>query len=113
MAKTKTPKHSSNLYTFDPGMGRRRWAEIADQISAPAKHLLWLVSMNFRPRGYVTYEEAAEYSRRTGYDWSERQLKTYLAELEKAQCIHPSDECNIVQQGDRTRPPKTADHRRL
>jgi len=87
MPETKAPKHCSNLYTFDPGMGRRRWAEIADQISAPAEHLLWLISVNFRPRGYVTYEEAAEYSRRAGYDWSERQLKTYLVELEKARCI--------------------------
>src|SRR6266581_2343479 len=96
MVKPKTPKHSSNLfiYKFDPGMGRRCWAEIADQISAPAGHFLWLISMNFRPRGYVTYEEAAEYTRRAGYDWSERQLKTYLAELQKTQCIHPPDECN-------------------
>jgi len=112
MAKTKTPKLSPNLYTFDPGVDRRRWAEIADQISTPAEHLLWLISMKFRSRGYVTYEEAAEYSWRAGYDWSERQLKTYLAELEKAQCIHPSDECNSCI-GDRTRLPKTAEHRRL
>src|SRR6266852_3746687 len=97
MAKAKMPKHSSNLYTFDPGMGRRRWAEIADQISAPAGLLLWLMSMNFRPRGYVSCQEAAEYSRRAAYDWSDRQLKSFLAELEKAQCIHPSDECTIAQ----------------
>jgi hypothetical protein len=94
MAKTKMPKHCSNVYTFDPGMVQRSWAEIVDQISAPAEHLLLLISMNFRPRGYVTYEEAAEYSRRAGYEWSERQLKTYLGELERAQCIHRSDKCS-------------------
>jgi hypothetical protein len=69
-----------------PDLGKRRYDEIADRVSMPARHLLWFL-LAVAADGRVGEERLWEAIKEAGHDWTEEQLASYLKELATARCV--------------------------
>jgi hypothetical protein len=77
---------------FEPNVGQRRYAEIADQLSVPALHLFGLLR-ELKDAEPITSPRIAQCVAAAGHDWTADQIASYLAELRCAGFIR------IVRQG--------------
>src|SRR5262245_35716496 len=69
---------------------RRRYSDAVDGCSTAAGHVLWML-INLREHGEttVTLPRLLAYVHGTGRDdWTESQLRTYLDELRRNDCIN-------------------------
>jgi hypothetical protein len=72
------------IIVLAPALGQRRYTEIADQVSMPARHLFWLlVAEDDRIR-----EDALRAAiTQSGHDWTQAQVQAFLHELATARCL--------------------------
>jgi hypothetical protein len=69
-----------------PDLRMRRYDEIADQVSLNARHLLWFL-LEAAKEGAVQPVKFRARIRRSGHDWTEEQLASYLQELAVVHCV--------------------------
>jgi hypothetical protein len=69
-----------------PDLGKRRYSEIADQVSLPARHLLWFL-LEVAENGTVHPDKLRAHSTQSGHDWTEEQVQAFLQELATAHCL--------------------------
>jgi hypothetical protein len=67
-------------------LGKRRYNEIADKVSMNACHLLWFL-LEVAADGTVHKAKLRERITKSGHDWTEEQLASYLKELATAHCF--------------------------
>jgi hypothetical protein len=74
------------IIVLAPDLGQRRYTEIADRVSMPARHLFWvLVAVSEDGRiGQDTLRAAITQS---GHDWIPAQVQAFLKELASAHCL--------------------------
>jgi hypothetical protein len=69
-----------------PDLGERRYDEIADRVSMPARHLLWFL-LEVTVDGRVSGDKLRAAIKQAGHNWTEEQLVSYLQELATARCV--------------------------
>jgi hypothetical protein len=69
-----------------PDLRKRRYDEIADRVSMPARHLLWFL-LEVAENGKVHPDTLRAHITQRGHDWTPAQVQTFLQELATARCV--------------------------
>jgi hypothetical protein len=67
-------------------LGQRRYTEIADQVSMPARHLFWLL-VAVAEDDRIREDTLRAAITQSGHDWTQAQVQVFLQELATARCL--------------------------
>jgi hypothetical protein len=74
------------IIVLAPDLIQRRYTEIADQVSMPARHLFWLLVLAAAD-GRIREDRLRAAITQSGHDWTEEQLASFLKELATARYL--------------------------
>jgi hypothetical protein len=69
-----------------PDLMQRRYPEIADQVSMPARHLFWVL-VAVAVAGRIREDRLRAALTQRGHDWTPAQVQVFLQELASAHCL--------------------------
>jgi hypothetical protein len=74
------------IIVLAPDLWQRRYIEIADRVSMPARHLLWVL-VAVAAEGRIREERLRAALKQSGHDWTPVQVQAFLEELATARCL--------------------------
>jgi hypothetical protein len=74
------------IIVLAPALGQRRYTEIADQVSMPARHLFWLL-VAVAEDDRIREDTLRAAITQSGHDWTQAQVQAFLHELATACCL--------------------------
>jgi hypothetical protein len=74
------------IIVLAPDLMQRRYTEIADQVSMPARHLFWLL-VAVAVDGRIREDTLRAAVMQSGHDWTPAQAQASLHELATARCL--------------------------
>jgi hypothetical protein len=74
------------IIVLAPDLKQRRYSEIAERVSMPARHLFWLL-VAVAADGRIREERLRAALTQSGHDWTPAQVQVFLQELATARCL--------------------------
>ena len=74
------------IIVLAPDLMQRRYTEIADQVSMPARHLFWLL-VAVAVDGWIREDTLRAAVTQSGHDWTPAQAQAFLKELVTARYL--------------------------
>jgi hypothetical protein len=74
------------IIVLAPDLRQRRYTEIADRVSMPARHLFWVL-VAVAADGRIGEEMLLAAVTQSGHDWIPAQVQAFLKELASAHCL--------------------------
>jgi hypothetical protein len=74
------------IIVLAPDLKQRRYTEIAERVSMPARHLFWLLAA-VAADGRIREDTLRAALKQSGHDWTTKQVQAFLQELATAHCL--------------------------